>query len=71
MPVTDFCFVPYLPDLIQPHEYISDPNGTKVRIRIQATSRGVEVLGDSLRPEAIEQLLASLETTPVEQMLCG
>jgi hypothetical protein len=42
-----------------------------VRIRISVTDTGVEILGDGLRPELVEQVLAALGGGPMEQMLCG
>lgn len=67
-------FVSGLPDLIVPEEYASDPQGRRVRLRIQATADGVAVLGDAVRPEALERLLRELENSEslvIEQMLCG
>lgn len=42
-----------------------------MRIRISVTDTGVEILGDGLRPELVEQVLAALGGGPMEQMLCG
>lgn len=64
-------FVADLPDLIQPADYPSDPDGRRVRFRIRRTARGVELLGDAMTPHELEQILAALEPTVVEQMLCG
>jgi hypothetical protein len=64
-------FVPHLPDLIQPEDYASDPAGRRVRLRISATADGIEVLGDAVRPAALEQLLEELGALVIEQMLCG
>ena len=70
-PAPDYAFVPDLPDLISPEEYADHPDGHLVRIRIAVTSEGIEVLGDSFRPSAVEQILAALGGGPIEQMLCG
>jgi hypothetical protein len=64
-------FVESLPDLIDATEYDSHPTGGLVRLRITVTDTGVEVLGDGLRPEAVEALLAALGGGTMEQMLCG
>jgi hypothetical protein len=70
-PVGPVEFVQELPDLIEPCEYAAHPDGALVRLRIRATADGVELLGDALRPAALELLLASLGGGPMEQMLCG
>ncbi|MFO1433384.1 MAG: radical SAM-modified peptide, FtsH ternary system-associated [Candidatus Competibacteraceae bacterium] len=69
--MADYRFVPHLPDLIQPEDYPGDPMGRRLRFRIRATEEGVELLGDAVRPEALEKLLESLEADVIEQMLCG
>jgi len=67
----EYAFVPDLPDLISPEEYAEHPDGRLVRFRISVTSEGIEILGDSFRPAAVEQILAALGCGPIEQMLCG
>jgi hypothetical protein len=64
-------FAESLPDLIDASEYARYPDGSLVRIRISVTDAGVEILGDGLRPELIEQVLAAIGGGPMEQMLCG
>jgi len=64
-------FVASLPDLIDASEYASNPEGSLVRLRITVTESGVELLGDALRPEAVEAVLAALGGGTMEQMLCG
>jgi hypothetical protein len=64
-------FVESLPDLIDAAEYDRHPEGGLVRLRVTVTENGVEVLGDALRPELVEALLAALGGGPTEQMLCG
>ena len=66
-----YVFVRDLPDLISPEEYADHPDGRLVRFRITVTSEGIEILGDSFRPAAVEQILAALGCGPIEQMLCG
>lgn len=64
-------FVQHLPDLINPEDYAGDPQGQRLRLRICATAEGVEVLGDAMSPEHLEQLLDALGADVIEQMLCG
>jgi FtsH ternary system-associated peptide len=64
-------FTDSLPDLIDASEYPQYPDGALVRVRISVTDAGVEILGDGLRPELIEQVLAAIADGPMEQMLCG
>ncbi|RSM42731.1 hypothetical protein DMA12_21160 [Amycolatopsis balhimycina DSM 5908] len=69
--MTDHAFVPDLPDLIDAGEYERYPKGELVRVRISRTENGVEILGDGLRPEVVEKLLAALGPEVIQQMLCG
>ena len=69
--MNDYRFVEDLPDLIQPDEYASHPEGRLVRFRISVTPDGVEVLGDAFRPEVLEEILSRLGPEEIEQMLCG
>ncbi|MDT3398739.1 radical SAM-modified peptide, FtsH ternary system-associated [Streptomyces sp. B1866] len=65
-------FTEAIPDLIDPAEYAAHPRGNLVRIRIAVTDTGVEVVGDALRPAAVEDALTALgDDGPMEQMLCG
>jgi hypothetical protein len=69
--MTTYRFTENLPDLIQPEEYASHPEGRLLRFRISVTERGVEILGDAFRPEALEEILGRLGPDEIEQMLCG
>jgi hypothetical protein len=69
--VTEYRFVAELPDLIGPEEYAAHPDGGLVRFSISVGPDGVEVLGDALRPDVLEGILASLDPEVIEQMLCG
>jgi hypothetical protein len=64
-------FVADLPDLIRGDEYVSDPAGERVRLRVRATPEGVEILGDAARADRLEALLRELDVGEIEQMLCG
>lgn len=64
-------FVEALEDLISPEEYAEDRHGQVVRLRLKATSEGVEILGDAVNPMALEALLECLDPEEVEEMLCG
>jgi hypothetical protein len=67
----EYVFVQDLPDLITPEEYGDHPDGRLIRFRIAVTSDGIEILGDSFRPAAVESILAALGGGPIEEMLCG
>jgi hypothetical protein len=72
----DHAFTDSLPDLIGAHEYHQYPEGTLVRIRISVSENGVEILGDGIRPELVEQVLTAVTSGAggrvlMEQMLCG
>jgi len=56
--MTERRFVEHLPDLIQPEEYAADPAGKRVRVRIRVTAEGVEAIGDAVRPEEPERVIA-------------
>jgi FtsH ternary system-associated peptide len=64
-------FTELIPDLINADEYNKYPDGTLVRVRISVSENGVEVLGDGLRPELVEEVLKAIGGGPMEQMLCG
>jgi hypothetical protein len=64
-------FTESIPDLIDASEYDRHPDGALVRIRISVSENGVEILGDGLRPELVEEVLAALGGGSMEQMLCG
>ena len=69
--MTEHRYVESLPDLISPNEYAAHPDGALVRLRITVSERGVEVLGDAMRPEHIESTLTAAGLDGIEQMLCG
>ena len=69
--MTTHRFVPELPDLIAPEEYAADPDGRRVRFRIDMSGDGVEILGDAVRATELERLIEALGVEVVEQMLCG
>jgi len=69
--MTRYQFVDHLPDLIQPDEYAADPSGRRVKLRLVITDRGVEILGDAVRPEELERILLGLDPETIEHMLCG
>lgn len=64
-------YVSALPDLIDASEYGDHPEGRLVRLRVSVTERGVEIVGDAFRPEAVEAVLEKLGATEIQQMLCG
>lgn len=60
-----------LPDLIQPEDYKRCTVQKKIRLRISIDENGVEILGDSLYVEPLEELLAASGANLVERSLCG
>lgn len=70
-PDVPHAFVASLPDLIDASEYATYPDGQLIRIRVAVTESGVELLGDGMRPAAIEAILTELGGGTMEQMLCG
>ena len=64
-------FTELIPDLINADEYDKYPDGALVRVRISVSENGVEILGDGLRPELVEEVLKAIGGGPMEQMLCG
>lgn len=69
--MSDYRFVPDLPDLIEPEEYPEHPDGRLVRFHISVSEDGVEILGDAFRPEVLEEILGRFGPDVIEQMLCG
>jgi hypothetical protein len=69
--MTEVRYVADLPDLIGADDYAGDPAGRLVRLRLSVTAEGVEILGDALRVDELERLLAQLDPREIEQTLCG
>lgn len=64
-------FVGHLPDLITEEDYHDAPDVKKVRLRIQITEQGIEILGDSMYAGELEELLRQMGAKEIERMLCG
>ena len=64
-------FVSHLPDLIKEEDYLECTEEKKIRLRIEMTDEGVEILGDSMYAHLVEELLAQLGADEIERMLCG
>jgi hypothetical protein len=64
-------FVAHLPDLITEEDYKKPTDRQTIRLRIQRTDQGIEILGDSIYAASLEELLSSLEVDEIERMLCG
>ncbi len=64
-------FVSHLPDLIEEEDYLESTEQKKIRLRIDLTDEGVEILGDSMYAHLVEELLAQLGAEEIERMLCG
>ena len=67
----DVRIVKELPDLMLPEDYGEGLERKRIRIRLSLKDSGVEILGDSLYVEKLENLLALLEPSYVERTLCG
>lgn len=63
--------VAWLPDLMEPGDYIEAASIKKVRVRLTLSDDGVEILGDSLYVESLENLLRLMGNNPIERSLCG
>ncbi|MBN2332420.1 MAG: hypothetical protein JXO49_12600 [Deltaproteobacteria bacterium] len=64
-------FVSQLPDLMVPDDYRQGGSGKKVRIQINPSGEGLEILGDTMHIDELERLLAAVGATTVERVLCG
>jgi len=65
-------YVADLPDLITQEDKLdTGPAQKKVRIRIQSTDKGVEIIGDSMYDYVLEPLLARAGAKEIEKTLCG
>ena len=60
-----------LPDLMKAEDYQNCTESKKIRLRISINKNGVEILGDSLYIEPLEELLAAGGATLLERTLCG
>ncbi len=60
-----------LPDLMRPEDYREATASRKVRVRLTLGADGVEILGDSLYVETLENLLRQSGSYPIERSLCG
>jgi hypothetical protein len=60
-----------LPDLMRPEDYLEAAAVKKVRVRLTLGDAGVEILGDSLYVETLEQLLRQSGPHLIERSLCG
>lgn len=65
------CFVSHLPDLIKEEDYLESTEQKKIRLRIDLTDEGVDILGDSMYAHLVEEVLAQLGADEIERMLCG
>lgn len=64
-------FVSHLPDLITEEDYLDEPDNQKIRIRISLNDEDIEILGDSMYAQLLEELLTDLGASEIERMLCG
>jgi hypothetical protein len=64
-------FVSMLPDLIVTEDYNKGPEQKKIRVRIEMTEKGIEILADSPFPGLLDELLEMIGAKEIERMLCG
>lgn len=64
-------FVSQLPDLVTPEDYQESHHRKIVRFRLTVTDAGLEIIGDSLYPHLLEELLKELGPEVIEMVLCG
>jgi hypothetical protein len=64
-------YVAHIPDLMTWDDYEVSHERKLVRFRLTVTEQGLEIIGDSPYPHLLEELLAKLDPTVVEMMLCG
>ncbi|MDM8515093.1 hypothetical protein QUF76_02750 [Desulfobacterales bacterium HSG16] len=63
-------FVSKLPDLMGPEDY-PESDRKKIKIQIRMTDSGIEILGDSMYPHLLEELLSGTGAKKIEGVLCG
>lgn len=63
--------VAVLPDLMQAEDYRDAATVKKVRFRLTLNDDGLEILGDSLYVDPLEQLLRLVGDHSIERSLCG
>jgi hypothetical protein len=64
-------FVSHLPDLITEADYLDSPEQRKIRVRINLSHEGVDILSDSMYAHLVEELIVQLGAEEIERMLCG
>ena len=64
-------YVGHIPDLMTWDDYEVSHERKLVRFRLTVTDQGLEIIGDSPYPHLLEELLAKLDPSVVEMMLCG
>ena len=68
---TTITFVDHIPDLMTWDDYELAHRRRLVRICLQITDNGLEIIGDSPYPQMLEDLLEALSPEAIEMMLCG
>ena len=64
-------FVPELPDLITYNDKKNENNHKRVKIKIELTDDGIEILGDSPFDHTLDDLLIQSGVKEIQQVLCG
>ena len=64
-------YVEHIPDLMTWADYEAAHQRKIIRVRLQVTDNGLEIIGDSAYPHLLEQLLEALDPETISMMLCG
>lgn len=64
-------YVSHIPDLMTWEDYEAAHEKKVVRFQLRVTDEGLEIIGDSPYPQALEALLAAMGVKEMEMMLCG
>jgi len=64
-------FVSHLPDLMTIQDYSKPCDKKKVKIRIEMTDAGIDIIGDSMYDFLLEDILSNAGAKEIERVLCG
>ncbi|KPA18890.1 hypothetical protein MHK_000896 [Candidatus Magnetomorum sp. HK-1] len=64
-------YVSHLPDLITYEDIVKENGQKRIKIRIELTENGVEILGDSPFDQSLDDLLIQSGAKEIQKTLCG
>jgi len=64
-------YVSEIPDLITYKDIQNENKKKKVKIQIELTENGIEIIGDSPYDQTLEDLLINSGAKEIQQVLCG